>query len=124
MELADANCNTELSFTEVTEMLAFTEHSEFGKWIKRRKQKGFRDFDNDMQGTLDVGELTLACEAFLQKDQAPQEKAPKPQARGRQRQGPASRSGTVRPHSSYQHLVHKGKDVNSLQWEAGLRPSM
>jgi hypothetical protein len=76
-----------------------------------------------MQGTLDVGELTLACETFLERGaggNAADGREIKPQGKAAR----VPRGSGVRPHSSYQHLAHKGKDVNSLQWESGLRPSM
>ena len=64
--IADSNRNSQLSFTEVTEFLNDTEHAGFARWVKQRKQAGFRDFDHDRQGSFDLNELTQACESFLE----------------------------------------------------------
>jgi hypothetical protein len=60
MKQADVNRNNELSFTELTQMLENTAHEAFGRWVKQKKQKGFREYDADRQGTIGLQELEVA----------------------------------------------------------------
>jgi len=65
MRTADVNRNGELSYTELTTMLGGSVYAEFGRWINSLKQQGFREYDTDAQGSIDLGELTESCLDFL-----------------------------------------------------------
>ena len=65
MSVADLNQNNELSYTELTEMLENTDFEVFGRWVKGRKQKGFREWDTDGQGTISLDELKSVAEQYV-----------------------------------------------------------
>jgi len=105
MNVADLNRNRELSYTELTQLLEGSPQQVrqnailtpidaivtpitailtlivppqgFGRWIRARKQAGFREFDTDKaigafriahagSGTIGQDELAVACYAYLQ----------------------------------------------------------
>ena len=45
-------------------MLEGTPFQHFGRWVKHHKQKGFREFDSDKQGTIDIDELEVSQALF------------------------------------------------------------
>ena len=69
MDGSDLNANGLLSFTELTQNLKNSKFQGFTDWIMAQKQAGFRALDVDQQGTLDLTEITIATQAYLNTDQ-------------------------------------------------------
>jgi len=114
MGLSDRNRNGELSYTELTVMLEGTEHEGFGRWVKTRRQHGWRSVDSDGKGSLDVTELTKALELYLASP------ASHPESRE-----PLSRLGTrASHHQTKSHLnvtLNRGVGGGSVTAQPGMR---
>ena len=52
MKVADLNRNGVLSFTEMSVNLQGTQYADFAQWIKDKRQAGFRQFDENREGSL------------------------------------------------------------------------
>jgi hypothetical protein len=112
MELADLNRNNELSYTELTEMLENTDYEEFGRWVRGRKQKGFREWDTDGEGTIGVKELEVPPSTAF-----PHSSTAKPMCRTHSLCG----HGSMAPSSSYPR--RRGRLFNSYTTEHKRRNS-
>jgi len=67
MKKADLNRNMRLTYTEMTQMLEGSHYQDFGRWVDSQKQKGFRRFDADKQGSIDMNELCDVVEEYALK---------------------------------------------------------
>jgi len=66
METADMNQSGALTFTELTTHLCSTAYDSFGSWINEQRQAVFWELDADIEGTIDLVELIVAVNIYLE----------------------------------------------------------